>query len=243
MTTNVTDLKNAILASDSRWSINIPDQFIIYIDDTGFEKIHVINDLSFVFAGNSNTINEWKLWIDTNLTPNSQDIDFDSIPAVDGIAISLVDMSSVSVLFHRGQDMVMPDAMFAGTGAYHAVLCWAVNLDALKAVNSAKIADRFTGGTTKYVKFKCRTHNLSDASSCSEMHNKISNWGYVMYYGTQTVVPIAEAVANDPAVKDVVDGVKSGMIAANAPCISMHKNWSEEEKERLKAALRKASKK
>jgi hypothetical protein len=39
------------MACDSRWSIQ-NHNFILYIDDTGFEKIIPHNGIAFMFAGN-----------------------------------------------------------------------------------------------------------------------------------------------------------------------------------------------
>jgi hypothetical protein len=51
MTTNSIDRSKLILASDSRWSVQLDADQILYVDDTGFDKIMVRGRSGIICSG------------------------------------------------------------------------------------------------------------------------------------------------------------------------------------------------
>src|SRR5690348_789485 len=61
MTTNTIDKRNRVLASDSRWSV-ADGEHLLFVDDTGFDKIMDRTFGSIICAGHSLLIDEWRNW-------------------------------------------------------------------------------------------------------------------------------------------------------------------------------------
>lgn len=236
MTTNVTDLKAGKMACESRWSVSKPD-FVLYIDNTGFDKIVLHGRSALMFAGNGRLIQEWKDWL------HSKPANSKGHPPVNGVAVCIANMTSSVVMFDRGQDIKRPSeeapvALFAGSGAYHAHTCWTVNADALKAVESAKNVDLFSGGDVKHVIFACGSHNVGNTATIDDVHQMLVMKGTVMYHKNPKVgSPVLEAAANDKELQKVVDAITSGALSADAPCDSMYSAWSAQEVRALETAL------
>ena len=221
MTTNVTDLVSRQMASDSRWSVDMPE-FVIYVDDTGFDKIFSAHDYAFMFAGDSGLIQTWKDWIaqlpDGNPAP----------PITTDIALCAVHIPTSTIRLDAHQEIKLPDeATFAGSGARHAHGCWATNRDAQRAIDTAKSLDIFSGGEIKYIKFGCRSHNLSNSARVTDLVDRFLSEGFM--YNTRTgaaAVPLKQAAANDEEVRKVVDGLKNGTVTARAPFKKSGAAWS-----------------
>lgn len=220
MTTNVFDVQKKILASDSRWSIGT-DFAIIYVDDTDFDKVAIGDDLSFTFAGNAQKIGEWKSWL---ASPNRVMLPF---PHPNGISICAVEMQSFKMVFKRGQQEI-DDAFFAGTGTEPASGCWKSNKDAKRAVETAKLIDRYSGGDVKFFDMPSNDHNLSAQKSYEFSIQQLQERGVVMYHQQQSV-SIKEASANDPRVAELSRKIMSGEVSLNAPCPSVHTHWDDSE--------------
>jgi hypothetical protein len=62
MTTNAIDRSSKILASDSRWSVQLSVDEILYVDDTNFDKIMVRGRSGIICAGYLPFIDEWRQW-------------------------------------------------------------------------------------------------------------------------------------------------------------------------------------
>jgi len=48
----------------------------------------------------------------------------------------------------------------------------------------------------------------------------------------------SEAIADDPKVREALEGLANGSIDPTAPCDAMYQPWTEDEKRRLEKALR-----
>jgi hypothetical protein len=236
MTTNVTDLTSQQMASDSRWSIP-KTEFLVYLDDSGFDKIVTQHDLALMFAGNAGVIQSWKDWLPI-ATENSP------IPEVVGIAVCAVNLTTGQIVFESGQDIYPNEARFAGTGAFHAYNCWQVNGCPRKAVNSAKIVDIYSGGEVKYLVFSSKDTNVSNSTGVKDLHQMLATKGMVMYtngfngYQPGYVLGIEDAAKSDPEVAKIKDQIASGAVVASAPCGAMYNDWTEESKAKLEAAIK-----
>lgn len=238
MTTNVLDLRNNMAASDSRWSSRV-GPFFFYVDDTGFDKMIARGYVVFVFAGDARLIQEWKDWA-VNL-PNNADVLPDYERDGRSIAVTLTNMDTGELMFEREQ-IGNEEARFAGSGAVHACDCWNRNFDPIKAVQSAMYIDLCSGGEVKFFGFDRQT-NVQNCTRIEALGQKLLDMGYVMRTdGKSVVVPIRDAAANDPEVAKVIGGVMSGEHPLVAPCESMYKPWTQDEKRLFGRAISKVVK-
>jgi hypothetical protein len=170
MTTNVYDLATGKLTSDSRWSFEEAD-WIVSIDDTGYDKIIADNELGLLFAGDMETIEIWKAWMrGGRIGPLPVD-------HVDGISIIAVDMPSGDISFVTDYLLFSVEngkveASYGGTGAPHAKDCWHVNRCAVKAIESAILEDKFSGGLTMFVDRKLSETNVTNAGSYQSVNTQ-----------------------------------------------------------------------
>lgn len=233
MTTNVFDSQAKIIASDSRWSFGT-DFAIFYVDDTGFDKVVVGEDLSFMFAGNAERIGVWKEWLASPARVVMP------MPHPNGIAICAVEMTGHTVAYKRGQQVV-GDAFFAGTGTEPASGCWKVNRDAKRAVETAKAIDVYSGGDVKFFEIPSSKHNLGPQATYQSSVDQLKKRGMVMYIQSseRKSVSIQEASANDPRVRDVAERIISGELKLTAPCPSVHTDWSDDEVNELSSVVQK----
>lgn len=239
MTTNIYDADTRKVASDSRWSID-GQRFIVWVDDSGFDKIVIAIGHAFVFAGDARLIQEWKDWI---ANPDRFDVPKPPVQFPDGdraIALCIVDESGTKIVFEYGQDIVQDGLRLAGTGSIHALSCWKVNKDPCKAIATASQTDVFSGGEVKFFDAKNGSSNLNNFATLDEMHRDLLSRGTVMYKQSPSqTIPIKDAAKNDPEVRALVQGVESGAISASAPCDSMHNRWPQNKIEELHEALSK----
>lgn len=120
VTTNVYDRSSSTIASDSRWSIEIAGKCLIYVDDSGYEKVDVVGEHAFLFAGDVNLIHQWKVYLRLRSQGQGQ-----SRPQLQGIAFLAVKLGTCEIIGGYGQDIVPQEdgqiiASFAGTGSFHA---------------------------------------------------------------------------------------------------------------------------
>jgi hypothetical protein len=240
MTTNVFDKSAAVLASDTRWSYRLVQDgpikstvALLYVDDTGFEKIEFQPDYSYIFAGPSDLIDRWKKWINS---PTRSVVP--SPGYANDFALCIIDMSTGDVFDEHGQRI--RDAMyrFAGTGAEPAHNCWKQFKDPRKAVRSATDGDIYSGGEVKYLNLTDSTNNLDTSGTIESIKQSTLKRGMVMYTsGNNAPMPIDEAAANDPRIKDLVTKIAKGEAIAEAPCGLDTVVWTDTDVSRLNASL------
>lgn len=237
MTTNVFDGNQGVIATDSRWSV-LYGRWLIYVDDSRFEKIERFEDFAFMFAGKGSIIQLWKSWI------RSKPADISGMPTCDGISVCIVEAKSQSVVFSERQDIIKEGAYFSGTGSRYAYLCWETNRNPLRCVESAKNVDVFTGGEVKYLNMTNGSHNLhavTEDVTIDMVSSAIETRGMVMEIASASKrgVPfkLSDLAANDTGIQEVKSMIASGTLTPEAPCDGMHSEWSLDQKERLKGAL------
>lgn len=238
MTTNVYDGSMMLLSSDSRWSVkHSSGDFIIFVDDFGFDKIEIAGDHAFVFAGCASTIQDWKTFLASNPTGSN------GHPSIDQIALLIADVVTGQVVAHVGQDIQIPNAdasvtSFAGTGSSHAADCWMQNGCAKTAVKTAKGFDLFSGGEVRFLELNTRNHNLKNDRSFAELRDSFQTQGMVMYIAnSHKQVPVNEARMNDVRVGEQCDAIARGEISPTAPCDAMYHRATVAEKQQVAAAL------
>lgn len=243
MTTNIFDKNSAVMATDSRWSIEW-GSWLMYLDDTGYEKIERSNGVALMFAGYGGKIQQYKDWI------RSKPTNFDNMPDVKGMSVCMVNEATNMVMFRKHQDIEANEVFCAGSGARSAYTCWLMNKCSKTAVESAKQKDHYSGGDVKYINFSTKESNLVSylpqvQLTIQMISENIIQRGIAMkIHATPTGTPnlALQKVAN--GANDEADAraemaalVAEGKLSATAPCDGMHNDWSEEDKEDFKAAL------
>lgn len=241
MTTNIFDSNGQMMATDSRWSIQMAG-WLMYVDDSGYDKIIEHNGQVLMFAGFGRAIQQWKDWIASNPA------DISNMPHHKGMSVCMVNALSSTVVFDAQQDIVNNGVYCAGSGARHAYGCWISNKSATKAVETAKTLDFFSGGEIKYFDFKNKINNLTLQQplaniTIASVDAAILQGGQVMKINTNLPIPsnppFARASANE---EDIVTAqirakVQAGELSATAPCDGMHNDWSQENKDKFTLAL------
>jgi hypothetical protein len=239
MTTNVYDESLKMFCTDSRWSFDIrlaggAHYAILYVDDTGFEKIESQPDYSFMFAGNSKLINEWKHWI---RSPNK--VVLPKPATADDFAVCMVETSTGKIVFEHGQKISGSDHRFAGTGAYDAYKCWNLHKNPKKCIESASKVDVYTGGNVIFLDMGKKTSNIPTEADLREINNLTLKKGMIMYIQTtlDKAITVKEASEKDSLIKNFVEKVANGSAQAEARSGLDKIVWTDADKERLDDAL------
>lgn len=237
MTTNVFDQDKNHLATDSRWSfsvkgktgIDLPD-IVGFVDDTGFEKIVFDDTTAYMFAGDGELISLWRERIlAKNLLVGKR-------PGVArNFAICMVRRSDAFIVMEHGQKIDGGPFRFAGTGAEPAYECWEKNRDPQKAVQSAALKDRASGGNVKFFEGITGNHNIDFSVGYSDIAEQFLTKGRIMYTNQST--PVADAVKSDPRAEEFVGRIRAGTIKAEAPSGYDPVIWTEDDEARLDKAL------
>ena len=230
MTTNVCDLVSGVLTSDTRWSRE-SGGWLIFVDDTGYDKIAYDKKLAFLFAGDLESIDSWKNWVFSG-RPGQM-----PIAKLTGMSAIVVDTKLSKLVFQSHTSLPSSvfgsavRALFAGTGAIFAKNCWDKNKCAKTAVKTAVDADIQSGGLVVYFKCNNRENNILTKVTQSEVKELAKTKGYIVNMNnTQAPITVQEA-ANDPsnpAAQAIANMVLSGGVSFSAPFPEMDKPWSEE---------------
>lgn len=225
------------MATDSRWSIQ-HGSYIVYLDDSGYEKILLWNGHAIMFAGNGGLIQQWKDWIRSNPPDASNQ------PPEEGICVCIVDMAAKKVKSSVKQIVLPVGGYFAGSGQIYAVPCWMKNRRAQLAVETAKSNDKLSGGDVKFYNLVSGENNLNvnfptGNLTIQTLTAALLKRGLVMETkkGAMHGVPFAEAANDNPELQQIVEKVANGELTASAPSEGMYSQWNAEEKASLKSAL------
>ncbi len=177
-----------------------------------------------MFAGRGRLIEEWKLWIRSNPPDDT------NMPAVEGISVNGFEMSTGEIGYSEGMSITHESSIFAGSGARHAVMCWASNRDAKRAVTTARDFDPATGGDVKFA-----------PATIADIDRALATRGTIMDITTKGgSVPfkLSDISAGDTAeIKEIQSQIAAGQLSAQAPCDAMYSDWSTEERSKLKTFL------
>lgn len=239
MTTNAIDRRKKVVASDSRWSVEHGEDHLVFVDDTGFDKIADRAFACIVCAGDGVLIEEWKAWfrrpsIAAHSLPRTERTDKNG--QMVSITISLIEKPSCKVLFSSGWYLDFEDeAKFSGSGAVHARDCYFRNRCGKTSIGSAAQKDHATGGETKFVETETFKHNLHSGNvTLSEATHLLLTRGLVVNTKTGKVITLKEYQSGGGG---VVDAIVAGEVSLSAPTGQAHRQWSESEKDELRRAM------
>ncbi|WP_148716671.1 hypothetical protein [Chitinolyticbacter meiyuanensis] len=222
------------MSADSRWSKEL-DERLVYIDDSGFDKILLLPHLQAcaLFAGNGQLIQEWQDWLRTDLQGPHPAVEADGT----SIVMRLFSAPDGECLNKQGSGHELPEGYFAGSGAIHAIPCFKQNKCVIKAVETAKERDVMTGGEVKFTDLVNGSNNLKDSARIEHVVTSLVDRGYVMYIRDRKVVPFQEAAANDAKVHRMKRKLLDGALSVDAPCSEMYVPWNDEQKQSLEHAI------
>lgn len=212
-----------------------------YLDDSGYEKLISTSTHVFMFAGDAVVIEQWKCAI-KQATSGGLAPTWDRLP-VNGMAISIAAHPSGVVIFEIGHDITDQHVSFAGTGSYAAATCWIKNKNAVKAVETAKSTDTFTGGEVRYFNTYTGDNNLVVDIDLGSLVRKFTGEATMKYDSTTQAPHFGEALgggaiaANDEAkIQAMLDSFAAGH-GPTAPCDAVFKVWAPEKREQLVTAM------
>lgn len=243
MTTNAIDRAKLIVTSDSRWSIPLPNDVnpthVLFVDDTGFEKISTSDVATLVFAGDGVLISQWKEWFkqerpDWNAMPETE-------RSIDGhlVDISICVVTPAGRVLHDSGTCLMhgESARFSGSGSFFARNCYVQNSCIIKAIDTAgaENADPYTGGTTKYLELHSGCNNLTETeTTLQDAEQELAKRGKIMELATGVVTSLKDALESQA---DALQAFKAGGAHLSAPTGQQSRKWTPSEKSALRAAL------
>ncbi|RTF27157.1 hypothetical protein D9B84_00640 [Serratia marcescens] len=246
MTTTVYDKVNRLIVTDSRWSKLLDDVgypgHVAYVDDTGFGKLAVRDDHVLTLAGNGLLIQHWKQWWAGDLSEQRPPILIDGQEA---ISLHIVKISTNEIIFDIGEKLSAQtvdddgnkviNAVFAGTGAYHAGGVWLKSGCARTALEAAKIGDICTGGQLRYVDFDSGKQDIeSEILLISEVAEAFLEKGMIM----DTNNPLSQPVPiTEQEVTHIRQLIANGDITPCAPTGGKPVVWDEKSIARLDHAI------
>lgn len=251
MTTTIYDTVSKQVASDTRWSSKVTlsdgNDYFVYVDDSGFDKIADRENTVLVLAGNGPLIAKWKEWwytsLDTNNLPET-DIDGENV-----VNLMIVDKSNNEILFDAGQKKALfcelssvMLSVFAGSGDIHAASCWSLNRCVNTAIVSASMLDYSTSSVVRYVDFTNGNSNISKMDyNYSSIVNAIMDRGFIMNLSESTAANDVGTPLNQHQIKDEINTLfTNGNAVASAPVPGMSTfKWSDKNKEKLVSAINK----
>jgi hypothetical protein len=248
MTTNIYDIKNKIIAYDSRWSIDDEkSDYILYSDETNFKKLVSFGDSLMVFAGYLEPINNWLLWVVGGMKNADK-------PSTDGVSLVIISadgdiVDRVNLIPYRSLEDVNSktdfSATFAGSGLDFALPKWdrirrtrrASNITA--AIKFAAEHDIYTGGelTTKNLLDVNHDDHCCTPCNYAEFNRVFLETGYIYMKDTGLTVKYKMA---DESVKLAVNAMSNGSLLMNvaAPFDGMDKKHTEEESNEITSRIR-----
>jgi hypothetical protein len=240
MTTNAIDRSSKILASDSRWSVQLSVDEILYVDDTNFDKIMVRGRSGIICAGYLPFIDEWRQWF-AHPAPLTQ-----PLPQTSGknplggdadISICLLQGRSGTLKIFNGTYSPFADiALFTGTGSTFALRCFSDNRCAKRSVSTAISNDYFSGGNVLHADLTNGKHNLSKTpATMADMELAYVNKGIVMNTKTRNTVAYSEWMNNPGQPAAVIAAHGASMLSA--PTGQPPRQWTSTEREELHLAL------
>lgn len=249
MTTNVYDIAAGLLTSDSRWSCELENDWIAFVDDTGCNKIVFDDELAMLFAGDLDIIEFWKCWIANGRKGTYPDVD-DPMSG-ESISVIIIDISDGKVVFET--DYLLKsvatsssiEAIYSGTGGPYAKDCWQENKCAKKAITTAICSDIFSGGSVLHFCRSSLATNVAPSIPSEDVINLLKGRGYMQKNIGSQPISIKDAVKNsfNQELQALANKVLSGGVKLSAPFPGMKQPWTNEKKSELKSVLDKYSSK
>jgi len=253
MTTTVCDLVNKIITADTRWScgsegdlvLSDGNAYIVYCDETGFDKITVVGNTALITAGHGGLISAWKQWWSGDADPQfkpSTDID-----GVNVINLAIIDLESNEVIFDAGQKQALYckqtnkiKAFTSGSGGAHAASDLLIHGCAKNAVGFASIHDYCTGSDVSFACYKTNQNNLnSQINDYDVIVNGITNKGRIMALNISKPNDNGCEISNHPLAAEIKHMFTTGEAIASAPVPGIGSfKWTEDTDTKFQDAMK-----
>ncbi|MBA0416182.1 hypothetical protein D7Y48_05525 [Stenotrophomonas maltophilia] len=207
---------------------------MVFLDDTGFDKIVDRPSAVMMCAGSMKLIALWKTWFVAGTGPMPVS-EFYEGSFKHEICVAVVRKRDFGLRFSAGTYENFEDAAeFCGTGAIYAKDCYSVNGCAKTAVLTASRHDPMTGGEVKFVDTKVpfSSNVMNPSTTVEEVEAQLATKGFVMEKSTGNVFSIATG-------QQVHQQAMSAAIAAglSAPTGQKLRSWTEREREDLQKVM------
>ncbi|MBA8064617.1 hypothetical protein HV077_19975 [Citrobacter freundii] len=211
MTTTIYDGLKRVVGSDSRWSCfakhdnndyklcsHSEATHVVYVDDTGFGKILLRQDVVLCLAGNGALIEQWKRWWRADVVVKN----YPPFTTPEGgvVAIYAVDLRNNQVcLLSKQIDCSYVDptsrevlALFSGTGGTLAFQAWRTTMDVKQSILSAISSDCYSGGCVRFIDYPQQQQDIEDSyHTINDVNNELINRGFVMEINNvKNMIPI-----------------------------------------------------
>jgi hypothetical protein len=222
---------NRIITADTRWSCGSQGElilsdnqpYLVYCDDTGFDKISVVGKTALVTAGNGILIAQWKSWWAGDADPAKRPTTV--IDGQNAVNIAIIDLEDNSVIFDAGQKQVLfctrsheIQAFTSGSGGYHAASRLKISGCAKDAISFASEHDYCTGSDVSYACYKSDQNNLNDqVVDYNVIAEGITQRGYIMALNTTKPSDKGEELSKHHLAGEVTALFSSGKAVASAP--------------------------
>lgn len=209
---------------------------LLFVDNTGFDKIADRSRGVMVCAGSAMLIQQWKTWFrngdpQADLPPTFIDYGNGRQDEAYVAILTKPDFNTafISGVYHDYEDA----AKFCGSGAEFAKDCYSANGCSMKCVDTAATHDPQTGGDVKFVDCNDLTNNLSQPGvRLEEMANQLVERGMVMDMKTKKVTPIKTGTAS------AQDVARASAHLLSAPTGQAPRAWTEREKHDVRKAMK-----
>ncbi|MCS3456071.1 hypothetical protein M2366_002152 [Aeromonas sp. BIGb0405] len=252
MTTTVCDLVNKIITADTRWScgsqgelvLSDGNPYLVYCDDTGFDKITVVGKTALVTAGHGGLIAAWKQWWAGDADPKSRPATH--IDGENAVNVAIIDLENNKVIFDAGQKLVLfctntnrIKAFTAGSGASHAASDLLINGCAKQAIGYASRHDYCTGEIVSFACYRTVQDNLnSSINDYDVIVEGITTKGYVMALSIDKPSDTGCEISLHPLSAEIKTLFSTGKAVASAPVPGVGSfQWTEETDAKFEAAM------
>lgn len=213
MTTTIYDGLKRVVGSDSRWSCfaeNVNGDFrvcshskathIVYVDDTGFGKILLRQDIVLCLAGNGGLIEQWKRWwrahsLVKNYPPfTTASGDYVALYAVDLKTNEMYPLSNQIDCSYVDPNTRQVKALFSGSGGAIAFQAWCATMNVITSIKFAISYDCCSGGGVRFIDYAAKQQDLEDSfHTMLEVKDKLITGGFVMDLNIRNAMPITDA--------------------------------------------------
>ncbi|MFM5169652.1 hypothetical protein ACEUAX_21880 [Aeromonas veronii] len=252
MTTTVCDLVNKIITADTRWScgsqgelvLSDGRQYLVYCDDTGFDKISVVGKTALVTAGDGRLIAAWKQWWAGDADPQNRPATH--IDGKNAVNITIIDLENNQVIFDAGLKQVLfcirtnqIKAFTAGSGASHAASDLLINGCAKQAIGYASRHDYCTGDSVSFACYRTKQNNLnSSINDYDVIVDGITTRGYVMALRIDKPSDKGCEISQHPLSTEIKALFSTGKAVASAPVPGVGSfQWTEETDAKFESAM------
>lgn len=241
------------MTADTRWSAGVQGDFVlsdgkayfVYCDDTGFDKITVVNKTALITAGHGPLIAEWKQWWSGDADPKKRPQT--EINGQNVVNLAILDLEQNCAIFDAGLKQILycsstnaVKAFASGSGAIHAASHLQVYGCAKTAVEYASELDYCTGSMVSFACYKTDKNNLNHGvNDYQAIVQGITQRGKIM--DLKLCRPNGEGIeiSKHPLKDEITSLFATGQAVASAPVPGIGSfKWTNETESKFEEAMK-----